>query len=168
MKSPKPWSFPHQMTRVTSQELNCLWMAASRRCSEPIADRIMTRSSETCRVIPSSSSYRPRTSFRFSRTKPTNALTFGDRSECAGITRLIGVGAVPQPGKTGASDPFITNGSPTCVGSRPMPYPATVASRVTSIEFILMAGLIRTFSVLLFDSRVYASSGAKSGKTTAG
>ena len=57
-------------------------------------------------------SHRPRTSFRFSRTKSTNALTFGDRSECAGITRLIGVATVPQPGKTGASDPLVTKSSP--------------------------------------------------------
>src|SRR6266545_4505883 len=32
------------MTRATSQELNYSWMAASHRCSEPIADRTMARS----------------------------------------------------------------------------------------------------------------------------
>jgi hypothetical protein len=50
------------------------------------------------------------------KTKSTNAVTLGDRSECAGITRLIGVATVPQPRKTGASDPLVTKGSPICVG----------------------------------------------------
>jgi NAD(P)-dependent dehydrogenase (short-subunit alcohol dehydrogenase family) len=94
---------------ITGTELS---MAASHRCSEPIADRTMTRSSEMRRAIPSSSSHRPSTSFRLAKTKSTNAVTLGDRSECAGITRLIGVGTVPQPGKTGASDPLVTKSSP--------------------------------------------------------
>src|SRR5438093_10756457 len=38
MRSPRPWCFSHPTTAATSRERNCLWTAASHKCSPFIAE----------------------------------------------------------------------------------------------------------------------------------